>query len=79
MRNIDINSSYILLYFRYLKRVRREMEEVEKLIKLLRTPVEALVDFYKSLFPETHSDKVLARILQLKVCISSNFPLLILG
>lgn len=51
---------------RYVKRVRREMEEVEKLVKLLLTPFESLVDTYKSLFPETHSDTGLAKVMQLK-------------
>eukprot|EP01122_Echinamoeba_exundans_P009264 TRINITY_DN3230_c0_g1_i3.p1 TRINITY_DN3230_c0_g1~~TRINITY_DN3230_c0_g1_i3.p1 ORF type:complete len:727 (+),score=165.80 TRINITY_DN3230_c0_g1_i3:383-2563(+) len=51
---------------RYLKRVRREMEDVEKLVKLLLTPIESLVDTYKSLFPETHSEAGIAKVMQLK-------------
>lgn len=51
---------------RYMKRVRREMEDVEKLIKLLLTPIESLVDTFKSLFPETHSEQNLAKVMQLK-------------
>jgi vacuolar protein sorting-associated protein 53 len=51
---------------RYLKRVRREMEDVEKLVKLLLTPIESLVDTYKSLFPETHSEAGIAKAMQLK-------------
>jgi hypothetical protein len=42
------------------------MDEVDKFLKLLRTPNEVLVDSYKSLFYEDHSERIFAKILALK-------------
>ena len=49
----------------YLKKVRRESETIEKMLKVIWTPVDMLVDTYKALLPN-HSDKDFVRIMQLK-------------
>jgi hypothetical protein len=49
----------------YLKKVRRECETIEKMLKVIWTPVDMLVDTYKALLPN-HSDADFVAIMQLK-------------
>jgi DNA-binding FrmR family transcriptional regulator len=49
----------------YLKKVRREVETIEKMLKVIWTPSDMLVDTYKALLPN-HSDADFVAIMQLK-------------
>jgi hypothetical protein len=51
---------------RYMKRVRREFEEIDKVVKMLLAPMDGFVDTFKSLYFDNHSDKGLARLMALK-------------
>lgn len=49
----------------YLKKVRRECETIEKMLKIIWTPTDMLVDTYKALLP-SHTDADFVTIMQLK-------------
>eukprot|EP01120_Amphizonella_sp_Union-15-10_P016091 TRINITY_DN8383_c0_g1_i1.p1 TRINITY_DN8383_c0_g1~~TRINITY_DN8383_c0_g1_i1.p1 ORF type:complete len:372 (+),score=78.79 TRINITY_DN8383_c0_g1_i1:2-1117(+) len=50
---------------RYSKRIKREMDKIEKLLKVLLADPENLVETYKQLVPN-HSDAELVKILEIK-------------
>lgn len=50
---------------RYIKKVKREMEVVEKMLKVIWSPSDILLDTYRALIPD-HTDKGLVIIMKLK-------------
>lgn len=49
----------------YIKKVKREVEPIEKMLKVIWTPTDMLVDTYKALLP-SHTDADFVAIMQLK-------------
>src|SRR5690606_18985645 len=50
---------------RFVKKVKREMESIEKMLKMIWSPVELLLETYKILIPD-HNEKGLITIMKLK-------------
>jgi hypothetical protein len=50
---------------RYVKRVKRELDRIEKIIRLVIGPVDILVESYKTNFPD-HNETELVKIMDLK-------------
>jgi hypothetical protein len=55
---------------RYVKHVKRELERIEKIIRLVIGPVDILVESYKTNFPD-HNEMEFVKIMDLKVYFST--------
>jgi hypothetical protein len=63
---LSLSCRLLSLIGRYVKRVKRDLERIEKIIRLVIGPVDLLVESYKANFPD-HNESELVKIMDLKV------------